>query len=1190
MPENNGYWAVVQSVFRSLFNSDPNPTPPPPPPPPPPEDPPQKTGADYGHNGVGTGSLPENAGSKLNVIGRRKWEFSDVAPYLALDIIIKYTAAVAAAEAASAPTTTLVTISSGPAAPATGTAAVLLVAVLAIGALLATGANAPAEAAGKLRDKDPLGSQSTNPDGSTNHNPSPQFQGNPNYADPSKPDYGDPKSRPNAGAAAQDGGAQELSPLILDLDGDGIETIGVKDSIAFFDHDNNGFAELTGWVADNDGLLFWDRNSNGLLDGGNEIFGDNTTLANGQKAANGFAALTELDTNADGKIDAADTQWAQLGVVTGTGNVKTLAEANVQSLNLAHTEQNEIKATGNLEWLKGSYTTTTGQTRSLTDVLFQINGLLTVKSSYLAVDATIAALPDVQGYGNVADLHQAMAANAALVTLVQQLAAATSVETQQQLFDTMLYQWVGVTAVDPASRGQWIDARQLAVVETFNAKPFRMEIDNSPNPQQLAAEDLKYAYSLIKANAFIQFARQTTLKAIFDDITVATNTVPDVTLYNVSVLQNRIVALANTDTKAALDLAFKSMYAIHQTNLVASVQGYAGFINTVSSLGKPFAHIMNLSWDTDFRYGSSTVDNLSVSIGDYAQDRVFLLNDGNDSISGSVAEDNVVFGGAGNDTFNTGAGHDLLIGGTGNDTMTGGEGNDLFVFNLGDGQDTINSTSRAGIDRIVFGSGITAGMVTLTNISTKDTRINLSGTADSILIKNQRDTASNTIHYLEFADGTIQQIGTFLPLTETVNLTSANDNITDATRRDINVTYNTLAGDDRVVALLYGNNTFNGGDGNDRMYSGYGDDTLYGDAGDDFLDGKHGDDLLVGGAGHDELHGGLGNDLMTGGTGNDQFLDLYGDDRYVFNLGDGADVITDMDGRDTLSFGSGITSTDLRFYRRGSDLRIDIQGTTDNITIDNYYQPIGINSENNREQEIETLQFSDGSILTTDNIAQQLVTLGTSGMDFPLYGTKHNDVIDVLAGNDQVRAGAGNDTVYGGEGNDDLRGEDGLDSLYGGAGNDNLYGDLSAAGSKVAADLLAGGTGNDSLYGGGGSDTYLFNKNDGLDIVSDTSGSNDVLKLGENVDIALWFNGNDLQLGFKSVAGDIATLQNQRLAANQVERLERQDGQFLTANDVNLVIQQMTAYATSNSISLTSLNDVRNNDNLLQLVATAWHN
>lgn len=104
-------------------------------------------------------------------------------------------------------------------------------------------------------------------------------------------------------------------PLLLDLDGNGISTLGL-DSAMHFDHDGNDFKELTGWVAPGDGLLMLDKNGNGWLDNGNELFGDFTTLPDGTRAPSSFQALAYYDANRDGKIDANDPIWPQLKVWT----------------------------------------------------------------------------------------------------------------------------------------------------------------------------------------------------------------------------------------------------------------------------------------------------------------------------------------------------------------------------------------------------------------------------------------------------------------------------------------------------------------------------------------------------------------------------------------------------------------------------------------------------------------------------------------------------------------------------------------------------------------------------------------------------------------------------------------------------------------------------------------------------------
>ena len=99
-------------------------------------------------------------------------------------------------------------------------------------------------------------------------------------------------------------------PLILDLDGDGIETVAHnKLNGALFDNDADGLKTATGWVSPHDGLLVLDRNGDGIINDGTEVFGDNTSLKNGEKAKHGFDALADLDTDKNGKVDATDEDF-----------------------------------------------------------------------------------------------------------------------------------------------------------------------------------------------------------------------------------------------------------------------------------------------------------------------------------------------------------------------------------------------------------------------------------------------------------------------------------------------------------------------------------------------------------------------------------------------------------------------------------------------------------------------------------------------------------------------------------------------------------------------------------------------------------------------------------------------------------------------------------------------------------------
>ena len=68
----------------------------------------------------------------------------------------------------------------------------------------------------------------------------------------------------------------ERDPIVLDLDGNGIELTTLSGSNIHFDFAGNGFAERTGWVASSDGILAIDANANGIVDDGLELFGSPT--------------------------------------------------------------------------------------------------------------------------------------------------------------------------------------------------------------------------------------------------------------------------------------------------------------------------------------------------------------------------------------------------------------------------------------------------------------------------------------------------------------------------------------------------------------------------------------------------------------------------------------------------------------------------------------------------------------------------------------------------------------------------------------------------------------------------------------------------------------------------------------------------------------------------------------------------
>jgi len=80
-------------------------------------------------------------------------------------------------------------------------------------------------------------------------------------------------------------GTIRRDPLAFDLDGDGIETIGLREGKSIlFDHDSDGIKTGTGWLNPDDAWLVLDRNGNGTIDTGRELFGVDTLKSDNKLA------------------------------------------------------------------------------------------------------------------------------------------------------------------------------------------------------------------------------------------------------------------------------------------------------------------------------------------------------------------------------------------------------------------------------------------------------------------------------------------------------------------------------------------------------------------------------------------------------------------------------------------------------------------------------------------------------------------------------------------------------------------------------------------------------------------------------------------------------------------------------------------------------------------------------------------
>lgn len=178
-------------------------------------------------------------------------------------------------------------------------------------------------------------------------------------------------------------------------------------------------------------------------------------------------------------------------------------------------------------------------------------------------------------------------------------------------------------------------------------------------------------------------------------------------------------------------------------------------------------------------------------------------------------------------------------------------------------------------------------------------------------------------------------------------------------------------------------------------------------------------------------------------------------------------------------------------------------------------------------------------------------------------------------------------TVTGTKLNDNVTGNNLSNAIYGKEGNDQIDG-------KSGNDAVYCGTGNDKIYDDSGNERYYFDANDGIDSITDTVG-NDLIKLGSHVNknkIAFFKDkSGNLCIDYGNKTGvDKITVNSWNNSANQIEKIQLNDGTFITNSDVNKIIQAVTTYAADKNIDLTNVSDVKNNSQLMNLfMAHSWH-
>ena len=404
----------------------------------------------------------------------------------------------------------------------------------------------------------------------------------------------------------------------------------------------------------------------------------------------------------------------------------------------------------------------------------------------------------------------------------------------------------------------------------------------------------------------------------------------------------------------------------------------------------------------DFGDYSTLLKNIDASA--VPHDMIITANGNANKIIGSEEDDVIsagkgkdsIYGGDGNDSIYGGAGNDYIEGGLGNDKLTGGSGSDTFVYNSGDGSDTILDYSEEEGDKLKF-VGITIDPDNISKTSAGNVVFKIGSKKVTL-----KDAAEQVITYID-EEGE----HTWLPNPDPV----------------------TVKGTGATLASYYNEDSFNIAD--------YDADTKV-----KTIDASAvTQDLeIIGNKNANTITGGAGNDLINGSTGNDKLYGGEGADTFTYASGDGKDTIEDYEEDDIIQVTSG-TISKISTNSAGNVVfkigkgTITVKDAADKLVayadaqeVIHYY-PVDVNSAGTSATllseygkdtfDTEYIKEHADSLKKIDASAvEHSLTINGNKKANTIIGTGNDDIIDGGAGADSITGGEGDDTLKGGSGKD----------------------------------------------------------------------------------------------------------------------------------------------------------------------------
>ena len=259
-------------------------------------------------------------------------------------------------------------------------------------------------------------------------------------------------------------------PIVLDMDGDGIELVSLADSDVHFDMNGDGDGERTGWVGADDALLALDRDGNGAIDNVAEI----SFIDDLEGAESDLEGLAAHDTNGNGLFDAEDARYgdfllwrdANQDGVSQADELVTLSQAGIAAISLSRTLTGEEVVGGqdNVITATTEYARADGTSGLVGDVAFAA-----------AVDGADEAVPADQDVAAAADQPGEASASDEEAPVDTETAAPSDGDQQSDLWQDDLADafdetpTVAATLAEPAARDVAADARLGRLIQAMAA-------------------------------------------------------------------------------------------------------------------------------------------------------------------------------------------------------------------------------------------------------------------------------------------------------------------------------------------------------------------------------------------------------------------------------------------------------------------------------------------------------------------------------------------------------------------------------------------------------------------------------------------------------------------------------------------------------------------------------------------------